>query len=256
MALPQRSFEDLVAEGEAAPVDGWDFSWFVGRATEERPPWGYARLVDEATTRARSALDLQTGGGEVLAGIRRAPHIWCATESWPPNAALARDRLSPRGGLVVMAPDGGPLPFADASFDLLTSRHPTVTVWPEIARVLRPGGQYLSQQIGAGSNRGLYEFLMGPQALGNAREPSTHAQTARRCGLVVERLETASLRVEFFDLAAVIAFLRKVIWTVPDFSVDRYRERLRDLHEVIVRDGRFACRSERFLISARKPPAA
>ena len=32
------------------------------------------------------------------------------------------------------------------------------------------------------------------------------------------------LRAEFFDVGAVIYFLRKVVWTVPDFSVDRYRD--------------------------------
>lgn len=37
-----REFDALLAEGEAVPLDGWDFSWFTGRATEERPPWGYA----------------------------------------------------------------------------------------------------------------------------------------------------------------------------------------------------------------------
>ena len=253
MSARSRSFEDLVAEGAAAPVDGWDFSWFDGRATEQRPPWGYARLLDDAMARATSALDLQTGGGEVLAGIRRGRAVLVATESWPPNAALARNRLAPLGAMVVLAPDTGPLPLADGAFDLVTSRHPTVTVWPEIARTLRPGGAYLSQQVGAGSNRGLYEFLMGPQPLGSSRDPAAHAELARRCGLVVDQLETASLRVEFFDVAAVIVFLRKVIWTVPDFSVDRYRRRLRDLHEVIVRDGRFCCRSQRFLIRARKP---
>lgn len=36
-----RTFEELLAEGESVPVEGWDFSWFDGRATEERPPWGY-----------------------------------------------------------------------------------------------------------------------------------------------------------------------------------------------------------------------
>jgi hypothetical protein len=30
----RRSFEDLVAEAVAAPVEGWDFSWLDGRATE------------------------------------------------------------------------------------------------------------------------------------------------------------------------------------------------------------------------------
>lgn len=68
-----RSFEDLVAEADAEPVEGWDFSWFDGRASEQRPSWGYARLMGERLAQARAALDIQTGGGEVLAGapVRR-----------------------------------------------------------------------------------------------------------------------------------------------------------------------------------------
>ena len=34
------TFDEEIAEGLAVPTDGWDFSWFAGRATEERPGWG------------------------------------------------------------------------------------------------------------------------------------------------------------------------------------------------------------------------
>ncbi|WP_371522366.1 methyltransferase domain-containing protein [Kitasatospora sp. NBC_01300] len=66
-----RTFEELIAEAEAVSVDGWDFSWLSGRATEERPSWGYQRLLAERLGRASAALDIQTGGGEVLAGAAR-----------------------------------------------------------------------------------------------------------------------------------------------------------------------------------------
>ncbi|WP_280903175.1 methyltransferase domain-containing protein [Streptomyces sp. MAA16] len=62
-----RSFDDLVAEGAAVPTDGWDFSWFEGRAAEARPSWGYARAMAGRLARADAVLDVQTGGGEVLA---------------------------------------------------------------------------------------------------------------------------------------------------------------------------------------------
>ena len=153
------TFEELVAEGAAVPLEGWDFSWFEGRATEERPPWGYARLMGERLAAATSALDIETGGGEVLGTATRWPALMVATESWPPNVAVARDRLHARGGRVVACADAPTLPFADASFDLVTSRHPVLVLWNEFARVLRPGGTYLSQQIGAGSNRELTDFM-------------------------------------------------------------------------------------------------
>ena len=61
------------------------------------------------------------------------------------------------------------------------------------------------------------------------------------------------LRAEFFDVGAVVFFLRKVIWTVPGFTVDAYRDRLRELHDQLRRDGVFVAHSTRTLIEARKP---
>ncbi|MCX0245754.1 SAM-dependent methyltransferase, partial [Streptomyces drozdowiczii] len=40
-------FDALVAEADSVSVDGWDFSWLDGRATEQRPSWGYARAMGE-----------------------------------------------------------------------------------------------------------------------------------------------------------------------------------------------------------------
>lgn len=64
------SFDELIAEAEAADVDGWDFSWLEGRATEERPP-GYARLLGERLTRVETALDIQTGSGRTTSALHR-----------------------------------------------------------------------------------------------------------------------------------------------------------------------------------------
>lgn len=44
-----------------------------------------------------------------------------------------------------------------------------------------------------------------------------------------------------------------MIWWVPDFTVERYRDRLWDLHELIQRDGPFVAHSTRHLIEARRP---
>ena len=253
-----RSLAELIAEGDAVPVEGWDFSWFEGRATEERPAWGYARLLAERIGRAEAVLDIQTGGGEVLAeALHRGRHSelrrLAATESWPPNAELARRVLAPFGGVVVEVADDWPLPFRDASFDLVSSRHPAEVLWTHIARVLAPGGSYFAQHVGAGSNRELTDFMMGPQPVSTARNPWVAVFAARRAGLDVVELREQALRVEFFDVAAVVYFLKKVLWTVPGFTVAGYAEPLARMHEHIERHGSFVSHSQRFLIEARKP---
>ncbi len=247
------SFEALVAEGAAVPVEGWDFSWFEGRATEERPPWGYAQLMGERMGIVACALDIETGGGEVLATVSRPPRVLVATESWPPNVAVAHARLAPLGAHVVAVADMPSLPFIANAFDLVVSRHPVVILWDEIARVLRPGGTYLSQQIGAGTNRELTDFMMGPQPVNQRRSVESLRVSADDAGLEVVDLQSRALRVEFHDVAAVVYFLRKVHWTVPDFSVQKYEQRLRAMHELIEGEGPFVSTAQRVLIEARKP---
>ncbi len=247
------TFEELLAEGSAEPVEGWDFSWFDGRATEERPSWGYSRLLAERMAGAAVALDIQTGGGELLARIPQPPPTLMATESWPPNIAVARRNLAPLGASVIEVDDEADLPFPAESFDLVVSRHPTVALWAEIARVLQPGGTYLSQQVGAGSNRELTDFMMGPQPVDPGRSPQVAVAEAEAAGLVVADLREQALQVTFGDIGAVVYFLRKVLWTVPGFTADGYRDQLGRLHDRIRSDGPFVGHSQRFLIEARKP---
>ncbi|GAA3241119.1 class I SAM-dependent methyltransferase [Nonomuraea helvata] len=248
----RRTYDDLVQEAATVSVDGWDFSWLDGRASEERPSWGYARLLGERMATAEAALDIQTGGGEVLAGLPKLPPVAVATESWPPNLALAASRLRPRGARVVADDGGSCLPFRSGTFDLVSSRHPVRTWWGEIARVLRSGGAYLSQQIGPRSVFELAEFFLGPLD-GSARDPRAAKEEAEASGLEVVDLRLERLRMEFHDVGAVIYFLRKVIWIVPGFSVERYADRLRDLHDRIEQEGPFVAHSSRVLIEARRP---
>ncbi len=250
-------FDALIAEGNAVPTAGWDFSWFHGRATETRPPWGYSALLADRLTSAGTVLDLQTGGGEVLAGSLGAgsahPDLLRATESWPPNITLAAAALAPWGGRVLASDDSGPFPFHDSTFELVGCRHPTVAVWPEIFRVLTPGGTYLSQQVGNGSVRELTEAMIGPYDIGHQRLPSAAIADAQAAGLEVVDVQVASLPMTFDDIAAVVVFLRKVIWIVPEFSVEKYRDQLWRLHNGIAAEGPFRASSERFLIECRRP---
>jgi len=254
-----RSFDDLLAEGAAVPTDGWDFSWFEGRATEERPSWGYAVSLAGRLAGATAALDIQTGGGEVLdfalGRAAKAPVVSAATEGWPPNVAKATALLRPRAAVVVAAPEDAPLPFADGAFDLVSSRHPVTPNWTEIARVLEPGGTYFAQHVGYRSVFELVEFFLGPlppERSGN-RHPDHERADAEAAGLEIVDLRAERLRIEFYDIAAVVHFLRKVIWMVPGFTVEAYEDRLRALHERIEAEGPFVAHSARHLFEARKP---
>ncbi|UYG17823.1 class I SAM-dependent methyltransferase [Brachybacterium huguangmaarense] len=244
-----RSFEELVAEAVSADVTGWDFSYLDGRATEERPPWRYVRLLAERLATVGSALDLDTGGGEVLDESPAFPSRMVVTEAYAPNAARARARLGPRGVEVVAGTEDLP----DASFDLVTSRHPVDPAWVEIHRVLRPGGRYLGQHVGPASAFELIEHFLGPQPEARrGRDPRGEVADAEAAGLTVTDLRTARLRMEFFDVGAVVWILRACVWWVPDFSVERYEPQLRSLDARMRRGEPVVAHSTRHLLQARR----
>jgi hypothetical protein len=221
MLFVQRSFDELVNEAATVSVEGWDFSWLDGRATEQRPSWGYQRHLRGKLAAAAAALDIQTGGGEVLAGAgaESFPRTMVATEGWAPNVVKATTLLHPLGVVVVAA----------------------------------PGGTYFAQHVGAGTNVEISEYFLGPLTRGDERDPDVEADQARAAGLEIVQCRNERLQLEFFDVGAMVFFLRRVVWTVPDFAVERYRDRLRDLHEQIDRDGVFRSTMSRTLFEARKP---
>ncbi|MGN8026835.1 class I SAM-dependent methyltransferase [Microbacterium sp. 22242] len=248
-----RSFEELVSEAEAADVNGWGFGWLDGRATEERPPWGYAKLLAKRLGHVGAALDIDTGGGEVLSEAAVLAPRMVVTEGWPPNAARARTLLGPRG-VEVLETAGGPLPFPDDTFDLVSSRHPVRPDWAEIHRVLAPGGRYFAQHVGAASAFELIEHFLGPlPEQRKGRDAHAEAAAAEAAGLDVEDLRIARCRMEFFDVGAVVWILRKCVWWVPGFSADAYERQLRELDRTMRAGQPFIATSARHLIEASKP---
>jgi SAM-dependent methyltransferase len=242
---------------ERAPFAGWDFSHISGRLIEQSPPWSYEELARELMRGAGSLLDLGTGGGEVLSRLRDAfPRRIAATEAYAPNVDVARARLSPLGVDVVpyqATETRAPLPFADTSFDLILSRHEAFEP-VEIARVLTPGGVFLTQQV---DGRSLAELLRlfdaSPQWPHVTLEPLSGG--LRTAGLVIEDGREWWGRMVVRDVGALVYFLAVVPWEVPGFTVAKFERVLVDLHRRIERDGTIEFPMGRFLIRARKRSA-
>jgi len=249
-----RSFDELVAEAEEAPIHGWDFGWLDGRAIEERPTWHYFDLVAHRAPTVSALLDLQVGSGGMIAALPSVPRLTVGTEGYAPNVPVAAQRLAARDAHLVYTDESrSAFPFDGASFELVTSRHPVDTWWEEIARVLTRGGSYLSQQVGPHTVRELSEALLGPVVGGSKREPVAARAAAEAAGLQVTDLRVERPLTEFYDIGAVVYFLRLVVWIVPGFTVAAYRRQLEQLHRQIERDGVFRTWASRFLIEAVKP---
>jgi SAM-dependent methyltransferase len=230
----------LIAEAEARPVAGWDFSWLEDRMRVEPLPWNFDAIVLAQAESSPDLLDLGTGGGEWLSRLPHRPARTVATEAWPPNLAVAEERLRPLGIDVVQVEpardnveqDPGEqtslLPFPDASFHLVVSRHESY-VADEIARVLTRGGHFLTQQLAPGSHD--FARLLG---ISRPRAPVFRLDLAIgqlvAAGLhVVEGAEGVQM-VAFADVGALAWYLRAIPWTVPGFTPASYETELRELH--------------------------
>jgi hypothetical protein len=119
---------------------------------------------------------------------------------------------------------------------------------------LQPTGSYFAQHVGPHSLRSLSEIFMGPLPQSSKRDPDIERRAAVEAGLTVRTLMMEHPRTVFFDIGAVVYFLRLVPWIVPDFTVGKYRDALRRLHHAIERSGRFETTASRMLIEATKPP--
>jgi SAM-dependent methyltransferase len=250
-------FDYLVAEYQR-PFTGWDFSYLAGRSVTIRPNplWNYNDAVVAAMQQAHSVLDMETGGGERFARyLASATHPLqsYATEGYTPNIAVARQTLEPLGVTVYELHDGNHLPFADEQLDLIINRHEAYTP-REVLRILKPGHQFITQQIGDQTNLRLHTLL------GHERAPMAHpwnvdyaANELQAAGWCILERQEETFCDRYYDIGAVVYYLKGIAWEIPDFSVEKYFPKLVELDRLMQREGYVDVPFQQFFIVAQKP---
>lgn len=260
------SFYQLLREAVLHPIVGWDFEWVKGRIVRGQFPWNYTEQVLVRARRSQDLLDLGTGGGEWLAQLVARPSRTVATESYLPNVPVARARLGPLGVEVVRTtrvPDNPRhgattilprLPFHDGSFHVVADRNEAF-VASEVARVLAPGGRFLTQQVGDGWNEEWYRLFdrVRPSPTGPRWTVELATRQLEGAGLKVLRTEEGAYATEFHDVGAVVWYLLAVPWTLPGFSVDRDVSTLKRIDRTIRAKGPLVVRFPGFFVEAERP---
>lgn len=238
---------------EQQPFSGWDFSYLRGRMVEEKPPWSYASRAAELMDGASSLLDMGTGGGERLLALREYwPETVAVTEDYPPNVKLATERLASLGVRVVEVALNGytPMPFVDGEFDLVLNRH-SGTNPAEVARILAPGGTFLTQQI-----HGLWaQDLIAAFDAQPAWPQATMENKVRRlqdAGLTILVAEEWSGAFSFTDVGAIVYYLTAIPWVVDGFSVETHLAHLLALQDRLERGDGLVFEARKYLVEARK----
>ncbi len=257
------SCDELLEEAAAHPVVGWDFSWLGGRVVESALPWRFEELLAEQARCCDELLDLGTGGGEFLASLGFRPRRTVATESWRPNVECTGRRLREIGVGVVeveAAPDNveqlpgalrGRLHFANGSFGLIADRHESF-VPVEVARVLRAGGAFVTQQMG-GNGEDLADALALPRPTAPPFTLDTARRQLERAGLEIAAGEACRQSTTFSDVGALAWYLTAVPWTIEGFSIAAHRPQLRRVHERMQSEGPLVATHDAFWVMARTP---
>lgn len=246
--------EEWKAEEQAAVMTGWDFSHLEGRYLEGPLPWDYRRKVRDFLKPDTKLLDLGTGGGELLLSLGHDPRLCSVTEGWAPNLELCRRRLSPLGVTVAGydSEAGGPMPFPDESFDLVLDRHESYDV-AEVRRVLKPGGFFLTQQVGGSNGKALARFLgleRGPVPQDFNLE--NEVPKFRAAGFRMMARDQAYPVDRFTDVGALVWYAKVLPWEFPAFSVERCLDRLWLLQRRVDAGNAIENREHRFLLIAKK----
>lgn len=253
------NYEDYIAQAMSAEFSGWDFSSLIdsGRFEEDDLDWSYEETVKAHFRDAKTLLDMGTGGGEVLASLAPLPETVFATEGWEPNLDIAGKRLAPLGVNVIYAPESplppynDSLPFESGFFDLIINRHEAYSP-KEIKRLLKGECFFITQQTGAMSVANLVLDLMGSGTRFSHWNLMSAVTELEDAGFKIHKKREQLVPLRFYDIGAVVYYLKNIPWLVHDFDPVKYEKQLRFIDSVIYSRGFYQSILHNFLIIAQK----
>lgn len=249
-----KRLNEWLREEKAAHIYGWDFSHIQGRYEEENDlPWDYEEIVRRYLTPNKKLLDIDTGGGEFLLSLNHPLCKVSATEAYPPNVKLCREKLLPLGIDFREANAHIHLPFDDDTFDLVINRHGDFNA-DEIQRILKPSGIFITEQVGAENDRELVKLLLNdvlplpfPKQYLNVIQ-----DVFEKAGFTTLEAEEAYRPIKFWDVGALVWFARIIEWEFPGFNVAECLPNLYRAQDVLDQNGVIEGSIHRFLLVAKK----
>lgn len=247
----QGLFEYFISEYNK-PFSGWDFSYIHGRMKEDKLTWNYEEMVLNEIRNVNCLLDMGTGGGEFLSTLVPLPTITYATEAYQPNIPIAQSKLGPLGVKVIGIDDDEKLPLPSNMFELVINRHESYSD-SEVYRIMKPGGTFITQQVGGENERELNRIL-GEESQGSFAHWNLKFAVKKltQQGFIILDQKEEFPVTEFTDVGAIIYYLKAIPWQVEDFAIERYFDGLKRIYEKIAKQGSFKVNAHRFMIKAEK----
>lgn len=233
---------------EQIEFKGWDFSYMENRWRQEKLPWSYSMLVHNYLSKEMELLDMGTGGGELLLTFEHLYPKTSVTEGWEPNYLLLKERLQPLGVTITFVDESDQLAFQNDSFDMVLNSHESYDP-SEVSRVLKPGGIFITQQVGDQNGRLLSERLL----MTSLPKKAEWSLQAARKALLEEKFQILFAEEyfpyqDFYDMEGLIYYMRRIPWEYPNFCVETYFEQLLMLQDELLDIGFIHNQQHRFIL--------
>ena len=138
------------------------------------------------------------------------------------------------------------MPFEKETFDVVLNRHGTYDA-KEIYRVLKPGGLFITQQVGEDNDRELVEKLCpAAQKLFTGHNLEKQAALFEKAGFTTLEKGEVYKPIRFFYTGALVWFAKIIEWEFLDFSVDSCLNELMEVEKEIQETGAVEGRIHRF----------
>jgi len=208
---------------DVAPRRGWDFS----RVRDDRDPvpWEYAEVARRYLRPTDRVLDVGTGGGERFLVLAASFGSGVGIDPDPVMIATARENTSVALAEKMTFIEGRAeaLPAPDTSFDVVLNRHAVVDV-AEVARVLRPGGCFITQQVGAQNTFNITSLFgcgpgMGGARIASDQEIPTLADAFQGRGCAIVSYATYNVPYYFKDVESLL-FWMQAVGVPPHFDIE------------------------------------
>ncbi|MFD2211886.1 class I SAM-dependent methyltransferase [Virgibacillus halophilus] len=199
-------------------INGWDFSDV--KVTSTGVSWNFFNEVQGLCKSSDIILDIGTGGGESLLGISSSALLLVGIDlsNGMIETANANLQKSDICNVRFIQMDADRLQFPDDFFNVVSCRHSPFHA-NEIARVLKSGGTFITQQVCENDKRNLKTFFNRGQSFGE-KEGTLKKR-------YVEELKTAGFsEMKVFDYDATeyyqrpedLIFLLKHTPIIPNFG--------------------------------------
>lgn len=201
---------------------GWDFSRMK---TEKEPaPWDYIEIVLKYLKPSDYVLDIGTGGGEKFSELSDYFQKGVGIDPFPDMINVAKENAAKNNRLKVSfqlmrAED---IQFPKGTFDVVINRH-AVLIPSEVAKVLKPGGYLITQQVEKENMKNLKQVFNDRRSWQNNSLTLGHAFEKNGCRVIASGRYNVNYWVK--DIESLIFWL-KAVDLPQNFNIEDHGDQL------------------------------